>query len=272
MTTYRAIAKASVTFRLICKRGLNQAARRYLSVATIDSLKAKFGYSLPPGSADPLVGLRPDDRLSVVAFDVATTGVGASDRVVELAARDVATGATFCSLVDPGEVLRTSEGSKIHRIEPKQLAEAPDFPTVAADFVRWSESLRASRVFLLAHMFDDFDARHLRAEFERAGLPLPPSWLIVNAMDIIGDALYHLEVASGDGERRLASRDGYVPLPKLAAFFGTAAPTHRAVADINALFEVLRVSLGKAYPQVEFEPMLLFLAYAAAVRRTAPRR
>ncbi len=105
------------------------------------------------------------DRLVVV--DTETTGVYATDRVVEIAIVTMSLDGTvldvFDTLIQPG---RDVSASHIHGITATMVASAPTFSEVAGDV-----AVRLNGACLVAHNLP-FDFRMLAGEFDRIGSQL----------------------------------------------------------------------------------------------------
>lgn len=164
-------------------------------------------------------------------IDVETTGLGPSDRVVELA---------IIHLDESGRtegewetLVRTDVGLAIddlHGIRDADLRRAPSFTAIAADVVR----LLAGRV-VVAHNAP-LEARFLRAELERAG------WF--SPLDPI-DALCTIQLAGV-----LLPGSGRSLGDALAAFDLEAPDRHEALADARAIAELVRgyLAIGAWHP------------------------
>ncbi|MFJ6837150.1 exonuclease domain-containing protein [Streptomyces sp. NPDC091209] len=112
------------------------------------------------------------DDVHFAVVDVETTGLDAgSDRIVEVAVTrmtgDGSMLGTASTLVNPESLPIPAEASQIHRIYPRDVADAPTFGQIAPD---------------LLHLLDDaivvthnlvFDGAFLTAEFRRAGITVP---------------------------------------------------------------------------------------------------
>ncbi|QGU05068.1 exonuclease domain-containing protein [Corynebacterium comes] len=104
----------------------------------------------------------------VAVVDLETTGLGPSDRILEIGVvlldRDLRQEATWQTLVQPG---RDIDNSHIHGITATELVRAPQFEGVAAELAE----LLGGRV-IVAHNAP-FDTRFLAAEYARLDVDLP---------------------------------------------------------------------------------------------------
>lgn len=112
-----------------------------------------------------------------IYYDTETTGVRAdTDRIVELAAYCPETKESFCQLINPGRPI-PPEATNIHHITDEMVAQAPLFSEVAPSFAAFCEG----EVVLIAHNNDAFDRLFMRAEFERASIPMP-DWPYIDSL------------------------------------------------------------------------------------------
>lgn len=108
--------------------------------------------------------LHPDSGLEYVAFDVETTGLYKSDKIIEIALiafRGQEILEEWSTLVNP---MRDVGKTNIHGISPSMVSTAPLFEEIVNDLFRMIDG----RV-LVAHNFS-FDIRMLAQELERLGL------------------------------------------------------------------------------------------------------
>lgn len=105
---------------------------------------------------------------TVAVLDLETTGLGPSDRILEIGVvlldRELRQEATWQTLVQPG---RDIDNSHIHGVTATDLVHAPTFAGVAAELAE----LLDGRV-IVAHNAP-FDIRFLAAEYARLGVELP---------------------------------------------------------------------------------------------------
>ena len=105
---------------------------------------------------------------AVAVLDLETTGLGPSDRILEIGVvlldRELRQEATWQTLVQPG---RDIDNSHIHGVTATDLVHAPTFAGVAAELAE----LLDGRV-IVAHNAP-FDIRFLAAEYARLGVELP---------------------------------------------------------------------------------------------------
>ena len=105
----------------------------------------------------------------LIFYDTETTGTQIDkDRIVEIAAYNGTTGASFQTLVNP-EIPIPAEATKIHGITTAEVADAPKFPEAYRQF---SEFCGTDNI-LVAHNNNSFDYPLLLRECHRHGLPEP---------------------------------------------------------------------------------------------------
>ena len=186
------------------------------------------------------------DDIPFVAFDTETTGLHASDRLVELAAvrfRGEDVEAEWASLIDPGVPIPEA-ASAIHGLRDADVATAPPANTVLPAFLGFIEGAA-----LVGHN-SPFDVRVLALELLRAGLPLPDNPILDTC------AL----------SRRLALDVPNHRLGTLAQALGVRCGTgHRALADARVARDLLRAYLcrlggaaeGMVRRDLTLEPLML---------------
>ena len=167
-----------------------------------------------------------------VAFDTETTGLHASDRLVELAAvrfrGDVLEG-EWSTLVDPGTAI-PPEATLVHGIRSRDVAGFPPAAEALPGFLDFIEGAA-----LVGHNAP-FDIRVLAHELLRAGLPLPDNPVLDTCA--IPRRL-HLDVPN----HRLAT---------LARRFGVPQGRgHRALADARVAGGLLEAYLRDLGPAVD---------------------
>ncbi|NBW58909.1 DNA polymerase III subunit epsilon [bacterium] len=107
--------------------------------------------------------------LRPIYFDTETTGVKFDrDKIIELAAFDPVLNKTFCSFINP-KIPIPPESTRIHHITDEMVQDAPDFKTVAEQFMAFCEG----DVVLVAHNGDSFDIPFMQYEFKTNGLTFP---------------------------------------------------------------------------------------------------
>ena len=178
----------------------------------------------------------PPANLRLVVIDLETVrGPDRKDRIAALGAvvcrgRVGALGRQLSWLVDPGCPV-DEESQRTHHLTDDDLADAPTFGEVWADFAPLLAPARGETVVLAAH-YCSFDIPILRREVARAGhtmpdLPLLDTW--GKLADIAGLTL--------TGRR----------LPDVLAALGlTNAEHHNALADATATARAARVLLERA--------------------------
>ncbi|MDE2862524.1 MAG: 3'-5' exonuclease [Chloroflexota bacterium] len=163
-----------------------------------------------------------DDLSNVIAIDLETTGLSPSrDRIVELAlvglGRSGSSSWTWQSLVNPERHIPAAARA-IHGIDNSQASIAPTFGALAGPVAK-----RLEGKILLGHNLS-FDVSFLRAEFRRAGQPMPAR---------IG--LDTLTISRRSG-RSVGSHN----LDALCSFYGIEiSGRHRALGDALATSQLL---------------------------------
>lgn len=112
-----------------------------------------------------------------IYYDTETTGIRTDkDRIIEIAAYDPVLNRTFERLINPGCPI-PAEATAIHKISDAMVAEAPDFKTVASEFVEFCHG----DIVLIAHNNDSFDMPMIRSEFMRHSVELP-AWTFLDSL------------------------------------------------------------------------------------------
>jgi len=245
---------------------------------------------LQPPSA-PAHGLLHD--IPFVAFDTETTGLHASDRLVELGAvrfRGHAAEGEWSTLIDPGTVI-PAEATLVHGIRNQDVAGSP--PAAVAlpaflDFIRGAA--------LVGHN-SPFDVRVLAHELVRAGLPLPDNPVLDTCaiprrlqLDVPNHRLATLAdrfgVPQGRGHRALA--DARVARGLFEAYLRDLGPAaevlvRRALTEDSLLLSFRRFASEEVPPsplvallrraRAELRPVIVACAGEGPVRprRVTPR-
>ncbi len=176
--------------------------------------------------------LSPDRPLAEVDFavvDVETTGLGAADRIIEVAClrlRGFREIARFQSLVNPGIAIAPA-ASAVSGITNEMVQAAPIYPEIAAAF----EKLIAGSVFV-AHNAP-FDLSFLSRERRRWQMP-PWEGPVLDTLRLARNVLALGSYALGDLERALALDH---------------APAHRALADVLATASLLARLVERMEPR-----------------------
>lgn len=157
--------------------------------------------------------------LRPIFYDTETTGISSEkNRIIEIAAYDPILDRTFEQLINPGSPI-PAEATAIHHISDEMVARAPPFHHVAKDFITFCEG----DVVLIAHNNDGFDYHFLKAEFGRAGQPLP-AWKFLDSLK---------------WARRYRSDLPRHTLQFLREIYGIEANNaHRALDDVIILYKV----------------------------------
>lgn len=175
---------------------------------------------------------------TVVVLDTETTGIARDARIVEIAAARVDTSAgiadpgawtvtdTLVRLVNPGIPIPRA-ASAVHHIYDRDVADAPDAAVVLAELLAWL----TGGAPILAHNAA-FDAARVEYELTRnrvtIGAPLRFFCTLAGARKRWPEAPNH----------KLGTLSAYLRL--------ATSPTHRALADVLAAVELLRVMVTPA--------------------------
>lgn len=104
-----------------------------------------------------------------IYYDTETTGLKAEkDRVIEIALYDPVRKKDFVSFVNPLMPI-PEESKKITQITDEMVQDAPLFKDIIPQIIAFCEE----PCILVAHNNDAFDIHFLKAEFERALIPMP---------------------------------------------------------------------------------------------------
>ncbi|MEE8184701.1 MAG: exonuclease domain-containing protein [Acidobacteriota bacterium] len=162
----------------------------------------------------------PIDRISIVAFDTETTGMGSPDRLLEIAGvkfRGRKIAGEFSRLVDPGRPV-SPETTAIHGITTKMVRGQWSAREALQEFFAFADDS-----VLIAHNAR-FDAGVLAGEYFRSGI-LPPENPILDSLKLARRTLscssYSLEALVRD-----------LPLPR--------EDHHRALPDSRHVFRLFR--------------------------------
>ncbi|MCK4306253.1 MAG: WYL domain-containing protein [Candidatus Eisenbacteria sp.] len=180
----------------------------------------------------PLVGLElPVKETDFAVVDVETTGLGAADRIIEVACvrlHGFEETARFSSLVTPGIAIAPA-ASAVSGITDEMVARASIFPEISPQL----EQLLQDAV-LVAHNAP-FDLRFLSRERKR--------WQLQPWKGLVLDTL------------RLARNTVTLPHYNLEALREalhlTHAPSHRALSDVLATVSLLKVLVDRMDPKPE---------------------
>ncbi|MEN9343282.1 MAG: hypothetical protein RLZZ453_69 [Chlamydiota bacterium] len=175
--------------------------------------------------------------LRPIYYDTETTGTRTDkDRIVELAAYDPVDNRSFCSFINPGCSI-PKEATAIHNISDDMVLGAPDFKTVATQFLDFCPP----NTVLIAHNNDAFDKPMMESEFKRAELPFPSFSFI--------DTLKWARKYRPDLPRHT--------LQSLREVYGLAAnQAHRALDDVIILHQVF----SKMINDLSIETVMTLLA------------
>lgn len=172
------------------------------------------------------------EEIPFVAFDTETTGLSASDRLVELGAvrfRGEEVEGEWCALVNP-EVPIPPEATAVHGIRDQDVERSPRALSVLPSFLDFIQGAA-----LVGHNAP-FDIRVLVLELLRAGLVLPDNPV--------------LDTCAIPRRLRVAVPDHR--LGTLAGAFGVRqGRAHRALDDAHVAKELLRAYLRELGPPAE---------------------
>ena len=167
--------------------------------------------------------------LPAIVLDTETTGLDVTrDRIIEIAAVHLGplhdrSAAHFCSLVNPGSPIPPS-ATAIHGINDRDVARAPDFATVIAEYNIWAHGA------IVIGFSIGFDLAVLKAEHARAGLP----WRQPRSLDV----RHLLQIVQPDLPEQ--------SLEAAAAWLGLqVGQRHRALADAELTAGIFLALLPK---------------------------
>lgn len=178
---------------------------------------------------EPLAPNTPLDEVPYAVVDVETTGLGAADRVIEVACvrlRGLQEVTRFQSLVNPGIPIAASAAA-VSGISDAMVNGAPIYPEVAPAF----EPLLAGAVFV-AHNAP-FDLSFLSRERRRWQLP-PWQGAVLDTLRLARNVLALPSYALGDLKGALDLEH---------------APSHRALADVLATASLLGKLIERMDPR-----------------------
>lgn len=112
-----------------------------------------------------------------IYYDTETTGMKfEEDHIIELAAFNPVTNATFSSLINPGRPI-PKEATAIHNITDEMVQEAKSFAFVGQEFIDFC----GEDAVLIAHNNDAFDKKFLEVEFRRVNIEMP-NWAYIDTL------------------------------------------------------------------------------------------
>lgn len=161
----------------------------------------------------------------MIYYDTETTGISFDrDRVIEIAAYNALTKATFTRLVNPGIPI-PKEATAIHGITDEMVQGEPSFKEIAPEFVAFC----GQDTTLIAHNNDSFDIHFLRNSFALAEMAMP-AWRFVDSLK---------------WARRYRPDLPRHGLQVLREHFGIEAnKAHRALDDVLVLEKVFSLMIG----------------------------
>src|SRR5712692_4436865 len=224
------VCREQMSGQITCQRHRPGAARtragRMIHYAAVVMSSAAL---LHPPKASPRGALH---DIPFVAFDTETTGLHASDRLVELAAvrfRGDDVEGEWSTLVDPGTAI-PAEATLVHGIRNRDVAGSPPAAEALPGFLDFIQGAA-----LVGHNAP-FDIRVLAHELLRAGLPLPDN-------PVLDTCAIPRRLQLDVPNHRLAT---------LAHRFGVPQGRgHRALADARVARGLLEAYLRDLGPAVE---------------------
>lgn len=108
-------------------------------------------------------------RARAIFYDLETTGLTLSSRIVEIAAFDPIGQRSFSTLVNPGSPIPPT-ASAIHNITDDMVKDAPSLRKAAELFLEFCPP----ETVLIAHNNDAFDHRFLKKAYKEVNINLPP--------------------------------------------------------------------------------------------------
>jgi DNA polymerase-3 subunit epsilon len=208
-----------------------------------------------------------------VAFDTETTGLHASDRLVELAAvrfRGEVVEGEWSTLVNPGTAI-PAEATLVHGIRNQDVAGSPPAAEALRGFLDFIQGAA-----LVGHNAP-FDIRVLAHELLRAGLPLPDNPVLDTCaiprrlqLDVPNHRLATLArrfgVPQGRGHRALP--DARVARGLLEAYLRDLGPAVDSLVRLALTQDSLLLSFRRsASEEVPTSPLVALLRRARAERR-----
>ncbi|XP_057439032.1 exonuclease DPD1, chloroplastic/mitochondrial isoform X2 [Lotus japonicus] len=172
--------------------------------------------------------------VTVIAFDIETTGFGAKNhRIIEIALRDLQGGenSTFQTLVNPQRYVPNSD---VHGIT-NQMVNSPDVPRmedlipILLHYVR-SREKPGGYVLWVAHNARSFDVPFFINELGRSSVKIPSNWLFLDTLPLGRELMMKLKAESEEKK----------PPANLAALcehynVKLNGAAHRAMVDVDAL-------------------------------------
>lgn len=179
--------------------------------------------------------------MNVIYFDTETTGLSPiKDEVTEIAAHSSTYDRSYVSFCKP-TIPIPAESTAITGITNEMVADAPDFKTVAQEFI---EFCGEGEVLMIAHNNIGFDMPFLREQFKKHELCMPNEWIFL-------DTLFWARYYRPDLPRH--------SLQYLRQIYGFAAnQAHRALDDVIMLKQIFEVMIDDL-PLNFVKEKLLFL-------------
>ncbi|KAK9161664.1 hypothetical protein Syun_008005 [Stephania yunnanensis] len=173
--------------------------------------------------------------VTIVVFDIETTGLSRNERIIEIALRDLRGGenSTFQTLVNPEQRVPNSDihGIATNMVNKPSVPRFQDLIPILQHFIQ-SRRISSAPVYFVGHNARNFDVPFLINEFSRCSEEIPSDWLFIDTLPLA---------------RELAKLDGLENLPgksirALREFFKIPlwGDAHRAMSDVHSLSWILR--------------------------------
>lgn len=171
--------------------------------------------------------------MDFIFFDLETTGLSPQkNEIIEIAAYSTQRDSTFCSFCKPSGPI-PEESTAITGITDAMVEDAPDFATVAKDFIAFCQ---VQSPCLIAHNNLSFDRPFLKTQLKKVGLSAPEEWIFL-------DSLYWARNYRPDLPRH--------SLQYLRQIYGFAEnQAHRALDDVlmlKMIFEAMTDDLPREF-------------------------
>lgn len=171
--------------------------------------------------------------MDFIYFDLETTGLSPqNNEIIEIAAYSTERDESFCSFCKPTMSI-PQESTAITGITDEMVKDAPDFATVAQDFLSFCD---VETPCLIAHNNLSFDRPFLKTQLKKNGLCAPENWLFL-------DSLYWARHYRPDLPRH--------SLQYLRQIYGFAEnQAHRALDDVlmlKMIFEAMTDDLPREF-------------------------
>lgn len=145
---------------------------------------------------DTFLGDGFEGEIKLVLLDLETTGLIYREhypRIVEVAAKNMITGETFSTLVNPGMNI-PADSTKIHNITDQMVEACPMFERVGQMLIEWTRTFSCDKdvIVFIAHNMTKFDKPILDNSLLNADIPLPNNWRFADSLDLFKNMLPNL--------------------------------------------------------------------------------